>query len=305
MAQYSENEQFEAIQAAEQLAELSETFGTGSRHEIYFSAKDVWQSVLRERQQNCADAAGLAGTPVDAGGTAFYVHGITHTGTEAEREYLRRYVTDYLDSGASVYCEQGIRSMYFDDLTDVCEMDDYLWAVDRCEELETDSHVDRRSGSESVFEEIASVTSDFRDATFSLIGSGSTMYSEKFERALGDIAASFLTGHADIAVGKSYEAFRLRAEASRNPERLVDLQQYYERTFLPQPLEREWLRYHDPELEIMSHARNERMADYAVYHNQETETVHLVVGAAHQPGVIYYLEQYRDGRELPAEFELY
>jgi len=305
MAQSSEYEQIEAIRTARQLSDLSGTFGTESIHEIYFSAKAVWQSVLRERQQKRADTPGLAGTTVDIDGQEFHVHGITHVGTEAEREYLRSYVTEYLDSGASVYCEQGIRSMYLDDFRDVCEMDDYLWAMDRCEEVETDSHVDGRSGSESVFQEIASVTGQLRQATFSLIDSGSSMYSERFERALGDIAASFLSGHADVGVGKSYEAFRLRAEASRNPDRLVDLQEYYERTFLPQPLEREWLRYHDPELEIMSHARNERMADYGVYHNQETDTVHLVVGAAHQPGVVYYLEQYSGTRELPAEFELY
>ncbi|MEF8936566.1 hypothetical protein [Halobacteriaceae bacterium SHR40] len=305
MAPPSESEQFEAIQEAQQLSDLSETFGIGSIHEIYFSAKEIWQSVLRERQRNRTDASGLAGTTVDIDGQTFHVHGITHVGTEPEAEYLREYVTEYLRSNGSVYCEQGIRSMYFEDFPEVCEMDDYLWAMDRCEGVETASHVDRRSSSEPVFEETAPVTGEFRDATFSLIDSGSTMYGEKFEQTLGDIAASFLTDHADIGVGKSYEAFQLRAEASRNPERLVDLQEYYERTFLPQPLEREWLRYHDPELELMSHARNERMAEYAMYHNQNAENVHLVVGAAHQPGVVYYLEQYRDGRELPAEFELY
>jgi pheromone shutdown protein TraB len=46
------------------------------------------------------------------------------------------------------------------------------------------------------------------------------------------------------------------------------------------------------------------MADYAVFHNDDAEEVHLIVGAAHQPGVVYYLERYRDGRTVPESFEL-
>ncbi|MEF8774370.1 MAG: hypothetical protein V5A37_06600, partial [Halobacteriales archaeon] len=77
----------------------------------------------------------------------------------------------------------------------------------------------------------------------------------------------------------------------------------YETAFLPPPIEREWLRRHDPELELVTHARSERQADYAVYHNDDAREVHLVVGAAHQPGVTYYLERHRDGHRSASEFE--
>ncbi|NHX37507.1 MULTISPECIES: hypothetical protein [Halolamina] len=161
------------------------------------------------------------------------------------------------------------------------------------------------TGFDAVVEDVTSVAARFRDATFSLIESGSSVYGDQFERTLGDVAAAFVTDHADLAVGESYESFTLSRGANRNPERLGALQRYYERTFLPQPLEREWLRAHDPELEVVTHGRNERMADYAVYDEGTAEAVHLIVGAANQPGVSYYLERHRDDRSLPESFELY
>jgi len=292
------------IQSAGQLADLVEPFGSDSIHDAYFDAKSVWSEYISRRQDSEPVPDGLPGDSITFEGTTFHVHGVTHAGTEAERSFLREHVEDYLDRDAVIYCEQGIRSMYFDELGGVCEMDDYLWAMQECERLEGESHVEAlpESGLDAVLEDVATVAEEFRDATFSLIESGSQVYGERFEYALGDVAAGFLSDHADIAVGESYEAFSLSRDASEDPQRLHDLQQYYERTFLPQPLEREWLRRHDPELELVSHARNERMADYAVYHNQTATEVHLIVGAAHQPGVVYYLDQYRQGREVPEGF---
>jgi len=296
-----------AIRAADDLADLVVLFDVDSVHDAYFAAKESWETAVGQRQGTAAEPAGLPGTTVVVDGQPFHVHGVTHAGSAAEREFLRTHVTDFRERGHDVYCEQGIRPMYFEDMPSVCEMDDYLWAMRQCEHLEGESHVPDlpETGLDAVMEDIAGVTSAFREATFSLIDSGKAVYGEQFERALGDVAAAFLTDHAETSIGKSYEAFRLREVASRDPAQLVDLQRYYERAFLPQPLEREWLRRHDPELELVSHARNERIADYAIYHRGGDAEVHLIVGAAHQPGVAYYLEQYREGRELPADFELY
>lgn len=305
MTEGSRDDRLEAIHRAEQLADLAPVFGTDSIDEIYFRAKDVWETArLQTREAEAPD--GLPGARVDVDGHVFHVHGVTHAGTVAEREFLRRHVSTFLDRDAVVYCEQGIRSMYFDDFPGVCKMDDYRWAMTKSAELDVESHVDVGPGApvDRVLSNLASVTDTFQEAAFSLIESGRPIYGERFERALGDLAADFVTDRADLAVGKSYEAFRLSREASRNPERLVDLQRYYDRSFLPQPLEREWLRFHDPELELVTHARNERMADYAVYHNDTATEVHLIVGAAHQPGVVYYLERFRDGRSPPESFEV-
>ncbi len=300
------DEAFAAIKTAESLSTLAEIFETESVHESYFRAKEVWESQMRAIQTRRQEPAGLPGQCVVVDGHEFHVHGVTHAGTDRERSFLRQHVREFLDS-ATVYCEQGIRSMYFEDLKSVCEMDDYLWAMDQCAKLDCPSHVESPTeiSLTGMLDDISTVTDQFRDATFSLIDAGSELYGDRFEQALGDIAAGFLTDHADLAVGKSYEAFRLSQQASREPSRLGDLQRYYERTFLPQPLEREWLRRHDKALEIVSHARNERMADYALYHNNQQAEVHLIVGAAHQPGVCYYLERYSEGRELPTEFVLY
>lgn len=305
-----ERDRLAAIRAADSLADLCEPFETDSLHEAYVRASDYWEKEIRRKQERRVPPSphGIPGATVDVDGHAFHVHGITHAGTDAEREFLREHVERYLDSGSVVYCEQGIRPLYFSDLPGVCAMDDYRWALAQCERLDTESHVEALSeaGADAVLEDLASLAGTFRDAAFSLTESGSSVYGERFERTLGAVAADFLTDHADEGRGKSYEAFRLRRTASEDPTELGALQRYYERTFLPQPLEREWLRRHDPELEIVSHARNARMADYAIYHNENVTEVHLIVGAAHQPGVQYYLERHRDGdRRVSDSFELF
>lgn len=298
---------FVAICRADSLEDLRERFDATSIHEAYFRAKDVWRSALEREPIPSIPLDGIPGVCIRIDDHFFYVHGVTHAGTPEERSFLREHVLEYLNRGAAVYCEQGIRSLYFEDLEPVCEMDDYRWAMNECASLEAESHLEPlpERGIDALFEDVAGIASTFREATFSLIETGSSVYGNRFERALADVAAAFVTDHVDLATGKSYEAFSLSREASRNPERLVALQRYYERTFLPQPLEREWLRRHDPELEIVSHARSERMADYAMYHHEDHDEIHLVVGAAHQPGVEYYLERYREGRELPQPFELF
>lgn len=303
----SNDERLDAIRNAAELDDLAEWYGVESRHEAYSRAKRDWEVAVAEQQRESPAPTGLPGSTVVLDGSAFHVHGVTHAGTPEERSFLREHVAQFLDRDATVYCEQGIRSLYFEDLDDVCGMDDYRWAMQQCAALDIDSHLDGlpETGFDALREDVTSVAAQFRDATFSLIESGSSVYGDRVEETLGGVAAAFVTDHADLAIGESYEAFTLSRTASRNPEQLVALQQYYERTFLPQPLEREWLRAHDPELEIVTHARNERMADYAVYHGKGADEVHLVVGAAHQPGVRYYLERHRDDRELPEPFELY
>ncbi|MFB6194269.1 MAG: hypothetical protein ABEI75_04320, partial [Halobaculum sp.] len=136
----------------------------------------------------------------------------------------------------------------------------------------------------------------FRDVALSLLesdvedGAGGAL-----RRSLRDVVSAFPPSHEDMATGRDTEAVRLRRAAAQDPAQLSRLQRYYERAFLPQALEREWLARHDPELEIVTHARNARMADYAVAH-ADTPEVHLLVGAAHGPGVREYLERHRDGR---------
>ncbi|GAB3419875.1 hypothetical protein GCM10027435_21820 [Haloparvum alkalitolerans] len=293
-----------AIREATSLAELADGLGVATPHEAYFEAKPVWAEAVRRRQAARPADDGLPGWRVTVDGHAFHVHGVTHAGTDAERDALRGHVERFRDRGATVYCEQGIRPLYFEDFPAVCEMDDYRWALRECADRDVETHLDALSetGVDAVLEDLTAAADRFREAVFSLVESGGAVYGDRFERALGDVAAGFLTDHAAAATGESYEAFRLSNAAAEDPERLGALMRYYERAFLPQPLEREWLRGHDPELELVSHARNERMADYAVYHNEAATEVHLIVGAAHAPGVRYYLRRLRDGAEVPDDF---
>jgi hypothetical protein len=297
-----ERERLTAIRGAESLADLVEITGAEGEHDAYFAAKEDWFDLRGVELAPSSAGSGLPGERVHVDGQPFVVHGITHADTAAERDFLQDHVGRYLAAGDDVYCEQGIRSMYFGTWEDACAIDDYSWAKARSAELGGESTF---GGSEfdSLVDDVASVASEFRDTVFSLIESGSEVYGEAFATALGDLASDFLMNHGDVATAKDFRSFALSNRAAENPGELADLQRYYERAFLPQPLEREWLRRHDPELELVTHARNARMADYAVYHADGDEVVHLVVGAAHQPGVRYYLERFRDGARQLSGFE--
>lgn len=292
-------ERIERIRDATSLADLEALFDLDGEHEVYFAAKDEWRLLRGRELEAIVDDGGIPGTTVEVDGRPFHVHGVTHADTDAEREFLREHVIDYLDASETVYCEQGIRGMYFQDL-DACEMDDYQWALRECERRGIDSNVtaDRFDG---VAEDVSDIASELQEAAFSLVNASGNRFGRRFERALGTVASEFFRSHADHATGSDFSSFRLRRAAAEDPSVLWKLQRYYECEFLPQPLEREWLRRHDPELELVTHARNERMADYARYHADGTAPVHLVVGAAHQPGVRYYLERHRDGERVLGE----
>lgn len=301
----SDRERLGELLGAESLADLTRIMGTESEHDAYFDAKREWQALWEKCDTARPQHGDLPGELVVIDDHRFWVHGVTHADTDAERKFLRNHVRTFLDAGATIYCEQGIRSMYFSDFPSVCEMDDYSWAMDRIKDLDMDSHLDEVPGPEfdGVVEEVNDITSQFQDAAFALIDSGSDLYGDAYSRALGDVASYFLTSHEDMATGDDFVSFSLSRQAALTPEKLPELQAYYRKAFLPQPVEREWLRRHDRELELVTHARNERMADYSVFHNEDASTVHLIVGAAHQPGTAYYLDQYRTGRKDEGAFE--
>jgi hypothetical protein len=308
----AERARLDAVRSADSLAALAALVDADSGRDAYLAVKPEWRD-LRQKELEAASRLSsgelpgeLPGDSVVVDETTFHVHGITHAGTEAERDVLREHVATSLDDGAAIYCEQGIRSMYLSDRPAVCEMDDYRWAMQRCAGLDSDGGTGGTpSTSETGFdrfgEEVSSLAAQFRDTAFSLIDSGSDVYGDAYARALGDVASDFLTSHEDLATGTDFRSFRLSREASADPRKLAALQRYYTTAFLPQPLEREWLARHDRKLELLTHARNERMADYAVAHADGARRVHLIVGAAHQPGVVYYLDEHRNGRRTVGE----
>ncbi len=305
---------FDSIRTAGSLSRLADRLDTTDEHDAYFRAKETWFELAGRLLADWEPTTELPGDRITVDDQSFHVHGITHADTEPERALLRRQVGQLLDSQATVYCEQGIRRMYFDDMPDVYETDDYTWAATRCRKQGLDSHVevigdrDRDTGTASTFdgfvEDVRTVAARFRRNAFSLIDSGRELYGDSFASALGDVASNFLMSHEEFATGEDFASFRKSRQAAQDPALLVDLQRYYKRVFLPQPLEREWLRRHDPELEIFTHARNQRMADFAVYDSTTDSTpVHLIVGAAHQPGVCYYLDAHRTGDRTTGSFE--
>ncbi|WP_290815923.1 hypothetical protein [Halovivax sp.] len=294
-----------AFRAAESLADLVALTGAADADEAYLAAKEEWTS-LRERELGPASTdADFPGRTVTIDGRPFVVHGVTHANTPEERAYLRERVGRLREAGAAVYCEQGIRSMYFADFPDVCEMDDYRWAMTELSGREEGAPGDGLAPAAfgEFFDDVESAAETGRRLAYSLIDSGREIYGEAIATALGDVATSFLTGPTDLSTADDFASFVLSTRAARDPSRLAALQRYYETRFLPQPIERTWLRRHDPDLEVATHARNERMADYLRYHATEAPAVHAIVGAAHQPGVAYYLERHSTGERTIEGFE--
>ncbi len=306
----AERDRLAALAAAESLADLVALTGADSEHDAYFAAKTEWADLWRRRDRYAEgagdDTTGLPGESVRVGNADYHVHGVTHAGTDTERAYLRERVAAMLDAGHAVYVEQGLRRLYFGD-TAVCEMDDYRWALARCRDLNVHELEDERFEESPPLggdEHVAAFSERIRERVYSFIDGYSSVYGETVERVLGDLASAVLTDHEGLATGDEYEAFALRQRAVADPAKLPALQAYYRRSFLPQPVEREWVRRHDPDLEWVTHARNARMADYVVHHVGDAETVHVLCGAAHGPGVAYYLRRHRDGERSVADFEL-
>jgi hypothetical protein len=293
-----------AIQDISSLATLQQLFETSSEDDAYLQAKQAWTAAQRARQATGPQSPGLPGDHVQIDGQSFYIHGITHVGTDEERSFLQDQVSQILDGDAAVYCEQGIRPLYFESFPQVSEMDDYRWAT--ANRTTTGAYTPTVPDFGGIREDLESLSARVRRGVFEVIAAGERLYGDGVAQRVGETVSTLLGSHVHLATGDDFESFRLRRSAAENPRQLIRLQRYYDRAFLPQPLEREWLRRHDPRLERVSHARNERMADYAIHHEDAARDVHLVVGAAHGPGVRYYLEASRDDRrESPTNFRFY
>ncbi len=381
------------VRTAESLAELADRLGVASGHEAYLTAKPVWferrgRELAGDDRDTCASVT--TGSPVESipgsctpvETVPYHVHGITHADTDAERTFLREQVTQLLEAGAAVFCEQGVRRLYFAD-TAARVMDDYRWALNRCRDTTAEGYVadllddpgveatddwtqltdtdgpasghdagsdrdhdaesDRNHGAgsdrnhdaesdrnhdaesdsghdadesgnrhdteQSGEPTVEQLRGRFREAALSLLETDVTETADSpLRRALTDVMSAFSPTHEDMAIGRDAESLGHRRRAATDPTKLAVLQRYYERAFLPQPLEREWLARHDAELEIVTHARNARMADYAVAHatsdaQPTPDAVHLIVGAAHGPGVREYLEAHDAGDRQLDGFE--
>ncbi len=303
-----DQEWLDMVRDAESLEQLRGLTDADTTDEAYFTAKDRWYR-LRNLELPPPESTGLPGDAVVVDGQRFHVHGVTHTGSDEERDFVDRHVDGFLDEDDDVYCEQGLWRLYFADQPEVYEVDDYDWAGERCrsnevcDRLEGDEVSDVLTrGFDAVAEEAEDVLDVVRDRLFSTVDAGGRVYGERFADALGDSLSCLLSDHTALARGDDFQAFRLSRDAAEDPSRLGELQRYYHRRFLPQPLEREWLWSHAPEVEIFTHARNERIADFVVY-DAELPDVHVVVGAAHQPGVTYYLERHAEGERSVDDFE--
>lgn len=299
----SESREMDAIRGAEDLADLASCTAARSERQAYLDAKRRWRR-LRRKELTASTRRVLPGDQISVDNCEFVIHGITHADTDSERSLLRDCVDSWLAEGDTVYCEQGIRSMYFEDRPTVYAMDDYQWASRQRRErgLAADGTGAIDGAFDGTSSDLDSLTAEARRLTFLIADAADDWWGSAISSALGSTASALLSSSEQQAVADDFASFRKSREAAAEPSKLGALQRYYKRSFLPQPLEREWLRRKDPGLELFTHARNERMADYATYHAEGGRT-RLIVGAAHQPGIGYYLRAHRDGRRDLGSFE--
>ncbi|MFB6283130.1 MAG: hypothetical protein ABEK59_04245 [Halobacteria archaeon] len=297
---YSDRLLIKNLKAARSIKDLQEITGIHGPQRAYVKAKKEWHRLHgngRESYGKEIEDGGIPGKKIEVGKTTYKIHGITHSGTEEERKFLKEHVAEMIDKDHDVYTEQGIRRMYFQDLDDVQEMDDYSWAS---KELRRRRNAEPENSDSSGSKlRIENLRSGLMRTAFKVITTGEKIYGRRIKRTMGGIASDFLTRPSNMGTGEDFISFTLNRKASRNPEKLEKLQNHYERTFLPQPVEREWLRNQSEVLELYTHSRNERITDYVLdvvgdpWKNDAT--VHVIAGAAHQPGILYYLNDYRHG----------
>ncbi len=304
-----DREWLETVRDSGSLEDLRELTGAETYDEAYFTAKEKWYR-LRDHELPPAENEDLPAETVKFDGRRYHVHGVTHSGTDEERRYVRRHVDRYLERGHELYCEQGLRRLYFQDRPQVYEIDDYDWASMRCREaavcdrLEDSEHVQDvlTRGFDAVAEEAGDALAKVRERLFGAVEAGEKIYGERTADVIGDALSCLISDPTALARGDDYQAYGYSRAAAEDPDKLGELQRYYGRRFLPQNLEREWLNHHAPEVELFTHARNERIADYVVYHSDSSE-VHVVVGAAHQHGVVEYMREHAAGERTVEEFE--
>lgn len=291
-------ERIRRYREAEDLEDLEEITGEESKEEAYFEAKSEWYELMEEYlgEHSNTDDRRLPGDIVEFDvehdrypkDKKFHIHGISHTGRNEEKNFLQSVTEEFVEEGNQVYCEQGFLQMYFKELTEVEEIDDYSWMMSEASEMSEGEAFEGLSESEKILDGI-------QNFLFSLIAEGGDFYGQEIEDTIGEGVTPFLTTKEEKAVGEGFESFVRTDDASKNPKRVIELQNYYKKVLLPVNLERKWLKKHNPELDLLTHARSERIADYVIHDviNVECNEVRIIVGAAHQCGVAHYLNQYR------------
>lgn len=253
------SERVQDIRNADDMDELQELTGEDGVDDAYFTAKRQWYREMEDLLSEGLGGVNELYDSVQMGGTTFSVHGTTHVGTAEEREYVEENIDQWISQGDKVFVEQGLIDYIGIDLDALTEPYEQTDIVE---------------------------TMDDRAWAYE-----AGMNDEEEDKDEGDMPL------VQQIVWQDGSA--LAQEVAENPDRMNELERYYEKTMLPVHLERGWLQQHAPEEDRQTHGRSERMADYAVHNapNSSGEQVHIVTGQRHRTGILEYLEQYQTGEK--------
>jgi hypothetical protein len=94
----TERKWIESVRSTDTLADLVRITSADSEHEAYIEAKQVWFDLVEKESSPILRVGGLPGDRVRIDGRTYWIHGVTHADTDAEREYLRKHVFEFLDA---------------------------------------------------------------------------------------------------------------------------------------------------------------------------------------------------------------
>ncbi|MDY6777666.1 MAG: hypothetical protein SVU32_03305, partial [Candidatus Nanohaloarchaea archaeon] len=301
--------------------------------EAYEQAKDDWYSQVRDH--NIRQHEQLPGTTIrlvqDEDEQRVHVHGIAHGGRKIHqlddtvRHHIQEGVEDYMTEGSQVLLEENLDEVVFDEMPDdaaVVEMDDHdvmqrhslSFFGDLLPEREDTERPDPREEEQGEeLQKLEAYMEKYVKVMDTLQPSRETDVARTTLEALDDpemIAdvqnvseAAELPYHLEADFNQ-YRTEKSKEEAQEAREELFEL--YQDDANLLDLASKGFEGYVLPELEqawyemdgLIKWERSEYMAEEALEAlDDETEDVHLVVGAGHQHQITRYIEE-MDGEEL-------
>ena len=259
---YEEAPSLEAVQA--------EFVRRGHNLDLSSTCDQAFHDWYLHNRRKGLGADGFPATTVMVNGVQYHIHGISHDEqiNDTVRKYIRGELERYLSLEHVVLMEQGVSSLIFRGYIDndprleitfvdlpVVEMDDQSWAK------KVDHKGVRRFREKAKMWRPPTTDYDVEDIGCEVCNHIQADSVDTYNRSMGDQTC------------------------------LADLQNYVFSTHLPEQLHRQYLELFYPEEALMVSGRSRRMAEFASQYETRSREIDMVVGAAHQPGIAYYLQE--------------
>jgi len=293
-------EEYEKIGSLDELLETlqKKDAHVRSKKQAYKFAKQEWWDL--NRKETYASNNGLPGESVKIGDITYHVHGVNHgfLGVKDNvKDYLRTETKKFLDAGCPVYVEEGFKGVLFEDMA-VEEMTDIRIAI-----------------------------KNYPDYIKYAAKRTAVLPLKMVSTGLVFLVSSIFPNSKKRGIQLSNVLYKTLSDTNS----IANLQNATKSYFLPEPLECDWNKDYNKESLLTINKRSEIMAYLALKHesfaqekyeraklggdvseDKEPDTIiekivynkiknaknaigakeiHVIVGAGHQPGILYYLKK--------------